>query len=108
MRRRVEIAMATRSRDIFVSYARQDIDVAAQLAKLLENKGYAVWWDFRLLAGRSYRSEIAERIDHAKKVVVIWSPYSTGSSFVIDEASRALQHSNFRSWCSASSRFDQV
>jgi len=26
--------MATRSRDIFVSYARQDIDVAAQLAKL--------------------------------------------------------------------------
>jgi len=83
--------MAAKPCDIFVSYAREDIDVASRLAELLEAKGYSVWWDFRLVAGTTYRDEIAGRIDHADKVLVIWSTRSIKSPFVIDEASRALQ-----------------
>jgi hypothetical protein len=58
--------MATRSRDIFVSYARQDIDVAAQLAKLLENKvlrsgGTSVYWREGVIAVKSPNGLITQK-----------------------------------------------
>ncbi len=79
------------SSDIFISYAREDVKFAEQLARELEARGYSVWWDFRLLAGANYRAEIDARIANARKVLVVWSPASVGSSFVLDEANRALQ-----------------
>jgi hypothetical protein len=80
-----------RSSDIFISYAREDIKVAQELARELERRGYSVWWDFRLLAGSNYRAEIAAKIGKARKVLVVWSPASIVSPFVLDEAGRALQ-----------------
>ena len=83
--------MADQTWDIFLSYAREDADIAAELAHHLESRGYRVWWDSRLLAGTGYRAEISEKIDSARKFVVIWSPHSIKSPFVIDEASQALE-----------------
>jgi TIR domain-containing protein len=80
-----------RSSDIFISYAREDMRFAQELARELEDRGYSVWWDFRLLAGTNYRAEIAARIGKARKVLVVWSPTSIASPFVLDEANRALQ-----------------
>ena len=77
--------------DIFISYAREDMKFAQELARKLEGKGYAVWWDYRLLGGANYRAEIAARIGNARKVLVVWSPLSITSPFVLDEATRALQ-----------------
>jgi hypothetical protein len=31
--------------DVFISYAREDRETAAKLAKVLEDQGYSVWWD---------------------------------------------------------------
>jgi len=79
------------SSDIFISYARENVEFTKELARRLHDKGYSVWWDFRLLAGANYRAEIAARIDKARKVLVVWSPASIASPFVLDEANRALR-----------------
>jgi hypothetical protein len=80
-----------RSSDVVISYAREDIKFTQELACELEDRGYSVWWDFRLLAGTNYRAEIATRIGKARKVLVVWSPVSISSPFVLDEANLALQ-----------------
>jgi hypothetical protein len=39
--------------DVFISYARDDRSQAAELSQLLEEAGSAVWWDWKLVGGRS-------------------------------------------------------
>jgi len=82
---------AKRSKKIFISYARLDADTAREIALELERIGYEVWWDVRLVAGSTYRQDLASYIDSAARVLVIWSPNSVVSDFVIDEASLALK-----------------
>jgi hypothetical protein len=76
---------------IFISYAREDYEFARALAKALDAKGFTAWWDFRLLAGHHFREEIISKIDAATAVIVVWSPSSVISGFVLDEASRAAR-----------------
>jgi hypothetical protein len=80
-----------RSGQIFISYSRDDAATAKALAALLEARGYSVWWDFSLVAGKRFREEIAEAIERATTVLVIWSPHSVKSGFVLDEATRAAE-----------------
>src|SRR5262249_18195 len=75
--------------DIFISYASEDRAEAAELAKLLEGRGYTVWWDWNLTGGTQYRETIASELRKARKVIVLWSRHSIGSSFVLDEAQEA-------------------
>jgi TIR domain len=82
---------AKRSKRLFISYARLDADTAREIALQLETVGYEVWWDVRLVAGSTYRRDLATYIDSASKVLVIWSPNSVASNFVIDEATLALE-----------------
>lgn len=70
----------------FLAYARQDARLAAALVEALEARGIAVEWDGRLKGGENFRRRIGELIDAAAAVVVLWSPISVGSDFVIDEA----------------------
>jgi hypothetical protein len=81
----------TQPEQIFISYAREDREFVESLAEALTANRYIVWWDFRLLAGHQFRQEIASKIDAAKRVIVIWSPNSIASGFVLDEASRAAR-----------------
>ncbi len=39
--------------DIFISYAREDREIAGRLAGALEAAGWSVWWDSKLRAGTS-------------------------------------------------------
>ena len=75
--------------DVFISYAREDRSQAAELAQLLEEAGYTVWWDWRLVGGSQYREIIDAKLTEARKVIVLWSVRSVGSAFVIDEAQEA-------------------
>ncbi len=75
--------------EVFISYAREDRDRARTLASLLEARGYVAWWDWNLIGGADFRSEILAAIERAGKVVVLWSRHSVASSFVIDEAAHA-------------------
>jgi hypothetical protein len=75
--------------DIFLSYARDDRDTAAQLAAALEAEQWDVWWDYELVAGDRFREQIQSKLAAARVVMVLWSPRSTRSTFVRDEAARA-------------------
>jgi hypothetical protein len=75
--------------DIFISYSRSGGGVTKTLARKLEERGYSVWWDTKLLGGEQFAVEIAKRIREAKAAIVIWTPTSVRSKFVYDEATRA-------------------
>lgn len=74
---------------IFISYAREDRDQAAALARALTDRGFKVWWDWNLIGGDNFRQTIRAELERADKVIVIWSEASATSSFVIDEVSAA-------------------
>ena len=67
--------------------------VAQQLADKLVAQGYSVWWDTSLVPGSSFRPAIVTELKAAKRVLVIWSPSSVKSDWVISEADRAAKAS---------------
>jgi adenylate cyclase len=74
---------------IFLSYARDDVDAARQLAEELADAGHDVWWDRHLHGGSRFDKEIEEALGNAEAVVVIWSRASLESAWVKDEAAEA-------------------
>jgi TIR domain/Bacterial Ig-like domain (group 2) len=75
--------------DIFLSYAKEDRDVARRIAALLGNAGWVVWWDRRIPAGRTWRSVLEEALQDMHCMVVLWSAHSIESDWVRDEADEA-------------------
>jgi hypothetical protein len=75
--------------DIFLSYANEDRDRAAQIAALLESVGWLVWWDRRIPAGRTWRAVLEEALVGARCMIVLWSHNSVDSSWVAEEAEEA-------------------
>lgn len=71
---------------VFLSYAREDREFAARLARVLEQAGHSVWWDRRLDGGEEFAAEIEAALDQAEVVVVAWSKQSVKSRWVRDEA----------------------
>jgi hypothetical protein len=77
--------------DVFISYSKKDREVAQALADFLEKCGYEIWWDYELVGGEKFRSKIKEELTKAKAAIVIWTPNSVESDFVIEEADEATQ-----------------
>jgi hypothetical protein len=73
---------------IFLSYSRSDQKRALPIIKLLENAGYAVWWDGMLEPGERFSQITENALNRAKAVVVLWSQNSTQSHWVQDEATQ--------------------
>ena len=71
---------------IFVSYARNDVDAARQLADCMIQAGHDVWWDRHLHGGSRFAKEIDQALKNAEAVVVLWSEESLESAWVQDEA----------------------
>jgi adenylate cyclase len=71
---------------IFLSYARDDVDAATQLAHGIAKAGHDVWWDHQLHGGSRFAREIARALKDAEAVVVLWSEASVESAWVQDEA----------------------
>jgi adenylate cyclase len=71
---------------IFLSYARDDVDAAKQLAGCISEAGHDVWWDRHLHGGSRFATEIDKALKDAEAVVVLWSPTSIDSAWVQDEA----------------------
>ena len=71
---------------IFVSYARDDVDAARQLAEGMVQAGHDVWWDRHLHGGSRFAKEIDRALRNAEVVVVLWSEASLESAWVQDEA----------------------
>ncbi|HKX99920.1 MAG TPA: TIR domain-containing protein [Steroidobacteraceae bacterium] len=77
------------SPEIFISYARSAQPQASAIAEALRAGGYSVWWDDDLPAHRAYNDVIAERLNSAKAVLVVWSRDGASSEWVRAEADAA-------------------
>ncbi len=75
--------------DIFLSYAKEDREVARKLSTLLEGAGWTVWWDRRIPAGRTWRDVLEEALRSMRCMVVLWSSNSVESEWVKEEAEEA-------------------
>jgi TIR domain-containing protein/Big-like domain-containing protein len=75
--------------DIFISYANEDRETAARLARFLESVGWSVWWDRRIPAGRTWRSVLQEALRDMRCMIALWSRDSVESSWVAEEAEEA-------------------
>ena len=77
--------------DIFISYAREDLDRARRLASALESRGWSVWWDRRIVAGQTFDQTIERELESARSVVVLWSKDSIESEWTKNEATAAAE-----------------
>lgn len=75
--------------DIFLSYNRNDQQVARLYAEALEAEGLSVWWDVTLRSGEAYDEVTEAALRGARAVVVLWSPRSVISRWVRAEATLA-------------------
>lgn len=77
--------------DIFISYAREDRERVAPIAKILASLGWSVWWDPNILSGAEFDEVIAKELKAARCVLVMWSAKSVESRWVRGEARDGLQ-----------------
>ena len=77
--------------DVFISYKREERDVAQALAQALGEQGCSVWWDIDLLPGGRFAQEIEAVIRQARVAIVLWSRQSVESDWVREEANEAKQ-----------------
>jgi adenylate cyclase len=71
---------------IFLSYAREDVDSAKQLAAVIGHAGHDVWWDRHIHGGSRFTAEIDRALKSADVVMVLWTGASVESAWVQDEA----------------------
>ena len=71
---------------VFLSYSRDDVDCARQLAETLGGAGHQVWWDQHIQGGSRFSAAIDHALKDAQAIVVLWSPKSVESAWVQDEA----------------------
>jgi hypothetical protein len=76
---------------IFISYSRDDIDMARALARVLESEGLEVWWDPKIRVGQEFPRLIEEQIWQCHHVIVLWSRSSVYSKWVRREAGAAKE-----------------
>jgi hypothetical protein len=77
--------------DVFISYATDDREWAARLARALESFGWSVWWDRKLFVGQSFDETIELELGRAKVVIVLWSRESINRRWVRNEARLAAE-----------------
>jgi len=75
--------------DIFLSYAHEDQQRILPLVDALTNRGWSVFWDREIPAGKTWRSYIGQAITDAKCIIVAWSKDSVASQWVSEEAEEA-------------------
>ena len=78
--------------DIFISYAREDADVAHRLSYLYALEDWSCWWDPQLPLGTDFRPFVTAEITTARAVVVLWSAASRSSRWVAWEVGQARKH----------------
>jgi hypothetical protein len=77
--------------DLFISYAAADRERLKFLISGLEQRGWTVWWDRIIRAGKTWDKVIEEELDRARCVLVVWSFASVNSEWVRVEADEAYR-----------------
>ncbi|MGO8738806.1 toll/interleukin-1 receptor domain-containing protein [Rhodoblastus sp.] len=78
------------ARDVFISYEKGDLATAEAIARKLEKSGVSVWYAPRdLLPGENWVDALPRALGGCRLVVLIYSPRSDGSEFVVREVNYA-------------------
>jgi hypothetical protein len=77
------------SRVIFLSYAREDGNLALQFVEVLGQQEWSVFWDREILGGVAWSGALKDKLRKAGCVIVLWSQHSVSSDYVRHEASFA-------------------
>jgi TolB-like protein/tetratricopeptide (TPR) repeat protein len=72
--------------DVFVSYSRSDKARVAPIVAALEAREWSVWWDPAIAPGQQFDRMIADELERARAVLVVWTPDSVESRWVRGEA----------------------
>ena len=75
---------------IFVSYSHKDADAVLALIAALKQKMCRVWYDEGLAPGESWNDSIADHLAGCEQFVVILTPDSVASKYVLSEINYAL------------------
>jgi len=76
---------------IFLSHARQDLNVVKKLAQALQAQGYSVWYDQEsVYGGQSWPKTIGEAIADHDMLLLVWSEHASQAHFVEFEWSTAI------------------
>jgi hypothetical protein len=75
------------TRDVFISYKREERAAIERIAERLTGLGLDVWFDTKLASGESFDEEINREVRAAKCVLVCWTPGAIQSDWVRAEAS---------------------
>lgn len=75
--------------DVFISYSKARRQETVDLAATLAERGFSVWWDSDITPGETFRDAISTELANARAAIVIWTPPSVKSNWVISEATRA-------------------
>ena len=86
-----EKAESAKAATLFLSYARADEVFARRLANALEQAGHTIWWDALIEGGAAFGRSIADALDSADAVLVLWSKTSVDSDWVKDEAAQGRE-----------------
>ena len=73
-------------KDVFLSYAGDNKDVAERVAAALTGSELTVWWDREIKSGERFPQRIEKELTASKFVVVLWSKASIESEWVGNEA----------------------
>jgi len=80
------------SYDLFLSYSREDRDLAERLAGDLKARGFTVWWDsWEMKVGDKLPRKIAEAVSRSACFGIILSPDAVDSPWVQKELDFALR-----------------
>ncbi len=72
--------------DIFLSYDDKDRARARALVAALEERGWSIFWDRSIPAGKTWWQAIGRALKGARIVVVLWSHTAVQSTWVYEEA----------------------
>ena len=81
----------SRRHHIFISYAREDEELALGLCHVIRGEGLSVWWDRELRWGENFPRSILSAINGTHGVVCLWSKASAASEWVRREATIAAE-----------------
>lgn len=76
--------------DVFLSYAREDLDAVRALVSAIEAEGLSVFWDRQIVPGQAWSDVLESAISESRAVVVVWSAASVKSTWVKAEATEAM------------------
>jgi TolB-like protein/Tfp pilus assembly protein PilF len=75
---------------VFISYSSVDRSLVTSLVAYLEAEGFLVWWDRAIEAGEEFDRQIEAKLSDSSCAVVVWSPDSIRSKWVLSEAMAAF------------------